>query len=320
MVGGKRALLVAAVAAAMALAIAAPAFAGGYLDWNAVSSLNPAGASPHGAYATATVKCQVCHAIHYANATGQVLLNSSVSGACNYCHLNTTTGYLQVYGSNPNFYNSVDVPTAHNGVVGGVMCTDCHQVHAAASAMTSNAALTSYMLKAVPTTDPAGKPLSGEETYTAMSKWCSNCHYTKAVNGAATSGAVTGVNQYLNTGFNGPSHIMTSTVASYVNTAAALTVQGSQVAWQSSAKCMFCHSAGTWKTYFGNPNNFNSYTQANSLYDFPHYTVGAANFLESSLASGSARSGATTQGADGVCLTCHAFRNSGSTIGVGMTF
>lgn len=325
----KRFMVVAAAAIAMLFAIAAPAFAGGYLNWNLVSNIPSPQSSPHSGYLDTTVKCQVCHAVHYAAAGGQVLLNTSVANACNYCHLTTGSGYSQVYNSNPLNYiglpGQADYATAHNFNNGaGVACTDCHQVHAAASAMTSNAAITTFMLKKISVVTSATSaqiPLSSDDTWSAMAKWCADCHYLKAINGNATSGAAMGIDQYTAYSLNGASHIMTATT-NYSNPAATSFV--GQVAWQSSGNCFFCHRAGTWSPDMNGPvNNFNSYKQNNPAvgdYNFPHYTVNAANFLESSLASGAAQSGATTQGADGVCLACHRFTNAGNTLGIGISF
>lgn len=306
----KKLVLVVAAAALMLAAFATPAFAGGYLVWTQLVGQGP---SPHVGYSASSTKCQVCHAVHYANAAGELLLNSTVAQACSYCHLTSGSGYTQVYGSNQANYFGTDLPSAHNaGIVNGVQCTDCHQVHAAAAAMTANAALTQSMLKLpyLGNADPvAGVPLSGESTYVAMSKWCADCHYNRGVNGMATS-TPSGVSQYYNQAYNGRSHTMTSADLVYGNAAASTTTQ---VAWAESKMCMNCHSAGTAGIVAGS-------LAKSGTYNFPHYTQNAAQFLEAAEASGVARTTATTGDADGVCLSCHRFKPAGATTGIGINF
>jgi hypothetical protein len=180
--------------------------------------------------------------------------------------------------------------------------------------MTANAALSVSLLRAIPNPDPlAGAPLSGDSTFTAMSKWCADCHYNRGINGQ-TTGSVTGFSQYYNTAFNGRSHIMTAAanMVSYGNAAA--TTPTAQVAWSGSAQCMECHAAGT-PVVEGFTNIAQSATN-----NFPHYTQSAVYFLEASEASGAVRSGASTNDADGVCLTCHRRVSGGTTVGIGLTY
>lgn len=312
MASTKKLLLVAVAAAVMLVAIAAPAFAGGYLAWTQVSALPGQGTSPHGGYTASTVKCQVCHAVHYANATGELLLNSTVASACNYCHVGGAGGYTQVYNGQPSNYQGTDYATAHNaGIVNGVTCTECHQVHAAQNVMTANAALTSKLLRLrTPVDVVAGAPQSGEPTYVAMSKWCADCHYNRGLNGQAV-GASSSVSYYYNQARNGRSHVMTAAGATYTNPAATTTTK---VAWSGSTVCMECHAAGT-PVVEGFTTNAQSAT-----YNFPHYTQNAANFLESAEASNRPRSGAATNDADGVCLTCHRNWTGAVTQGIGFTY
>ncbi|TLM97932.1 MAG: hypothetical protein FDZ75_03490 [Actinobacteria bacterium] len=254
----------------------------------------------------------MCHAVHYANAAGELLLNSTVAQACTYCHLTSGSGYTQVYGSNQANYLGTDLPSAHNaGIVNGVMCTDCHQVHAAANAMTANNALTQSMLK-VPagSADPsAGVPQSGESTYVAMSKWCADCHYNRGANGMATT-SPSGWSNYYNQAYNNRSHTMTTADLTYNNLAA---TTNTRVAWAESIYCMNCHSAGTAGIVAGS-------LAKTANYNFPHYTQNAAGFLEAAEASGVARSTAATYDADGVCLSCHRFKPAGATTGIGINF
>lgn len=301
-------MLVLAVAAVLALAFAVPAFAtvgdSGYISWTGVGS-------PHGGYTTTTQKCAVCHAVHNADATfgSELLLQGSVADACEYCHVGGAGGYTQVYGGNPNNYYGTDYDTAHNlwmdgPTTVGVRCTTCHQVHAAADAMTSNAYLTSKLLvgdKTFSGTNYAAlaqAPLSTDTSNTALTKWCGACHPAGLgtpyayYNGADWSA---GAPDYSGTPNITTSHVMTDDIASYTFP------DGStgQVAWAGSNECSSCHTSG-----YG--------TAA-----WPHFTPGAVRFLTAASGSGAAAAGATDSKDDGVCLRCH--RNgTGTTSGVGL--
>ena len=277
----------------MLLLAAAPAFAesgnSGYLDWSVVSTMpgNAGSTSPHGAYTTTTIKCGVCHAVHNASVTGEILLPAPVADACTYCHLNTASGYIQVYGGEPDNYSGTDFQNAHNvydvgGFTQGVTCVQCHSVHAAANKMTSNAALTQKLLIGdktytpfpTPNYDPlAQEPLSTDDTSTALTKWCAGCHFTLGVGYG-----------YYETSYDSYTHIMTTATASYSNPSASYT---GRVAWQNSTYCSSCHAneygvAGRW----------------------PHYTNGM-RFLESGANASAASTGAVLTSEDGVCLRCH---------------
>lgn len=304
-----------ALALILVVAFAVPAFGAGYLSWTAVSGLpgNAGSTSPHGGYGLATVKCQVCHAVHQAG-PGQLLLNTTVDQACIYCHVNTLSAYTQVYNSNPSNYSGADYPNAHNSVIVngtqvGVTCEACHQVHAAATMMTNNAYLTTMLLKGPkayspfpqPNADPdLGVPLSTDDSVTALTKWCMCCHINAQTGaGEKFQGYTFWTNQYA-TGQGLPgmttSHVATLAHSSYANMTATTTTR---VAWQSSANCSDCHSSG-----FNTPN-------------WPHYTSGV-RFLESAPTSGVARSAAATVVIDGICLQCHVA--PGNAGGVGVTF
>jgi len=98
----KRTLIVIALAMALMLVFAAPAFAKyagysnttQYVPWAEAYSLasqNPDAAlmdaGPHAGYATTTIKCAVCHSVHRG---GNTLLNEG--SACAYCHTNAYYG------------------------------------------------------------------------------------------------------------------------------------------------------------------------------------------------------------------------------------
>ena len=114
----KKSLLVLALAVALVFAFAGSAFAvgpfltqsvmngsdyPGYVSWTWVSNNTTGnGASPHGAYATTTNKCQVCHSVHRADPDGIALtaINGDLTTAdkidnygeaCTFCHRSSST-------------------------------------------------------------------------------------------------------------------------------------------------------------------------------------------------------------------------------------
>ena len=297
-VPARAAALIIMLAIPIVLLSATPAFAAydsiRYPDWSVVSTLpgNIGETSPHGSYATTTVKCAVCHAVHNAASTSaygspELLLQSPVADACTYCHMNTASGYTQVYDGDYTKYSGTDYEEAHNdydvgSVPQGVTCVVCHQVHAADNQMTSNAFLTQKLLVGdktytpfpQPNYDPvAQEPLSTDDKPTALTKWCAGCHFTLGVD-----------HGYYNTSYDGDTHIMTTATASYANPAGNYT---GQVAWQNSTYCMSCHSnqygvSGRW----------------------PHYTNGV-RFLDTADHASATATGAAVAKEDGVCLRCH---------------
>ncbi len=283
--------LVVIAAACMVVAFATPAFAvwgdGGYMDWATVAGLPGQGTSPHGGYSTTTAKCGVCHAVHSASAAGDMLLPSPVNDACTYCHVDTLSSYTQVYNSDPNNYNVADLPNAHNsyqvlGVEQGVLCSQCHQVHAADSQMTSNAYLTTKLLRGgktytagTPNYDVvAREPKSTDTSNTALTKWCTSCH-------PASLGGYT----YYGGGYNGQSHVMTTATANFQAANPSSTYAG-RVAWINSNQCSSCHASG-----FG--------TAA-----WPHFTSGNRFLVVADGATGTVNPATNTE-ADGVCIRCH---------------
>ena len=280
----------------MTIAFAVPAFGAAgtvsYTRWSDVSGLPGQGTSPHGGYATSTVKCSVCHAVHAASSTTssgvdpQMLLASSVADACNYCHVGGAGGYVMVYNGDPNNYSGADLPNAHNayqvlGVQRGVTCSNCHQVHAADLAMTSNAYLTTKLLRggktfiAFPSPNydwVAREPRSTDDSNTALTKWCGACHPASVAGGP-----------YYADGYDQQSHIMTTATVTYSNPGASYS---GQVAFKNSTYCSSCHSSG--------------YTTP----AWPHYTTGV-RFLEAADGATATATGAVRSSQDGVCLRCH---------------
>lgn len=296
----RKSWLVVLVVAVVALAFAVPAFAtiggAGYLNWSTLGGAN--GTSPHGGYSTTTQKCVVCHAVHNASASGEVLLGDTVANACVYCHVNGASAYTQVYNSAPANYSGTDYNNAHNswnvGAVDyGVTCTQCHQVHAADNAMTNNAYLTQRLLSGpkvwVATEyDPSiGRaPLSTDSSNTALTIWCTKCHGT----------SLGGTYGYYGAGYDGQTHVMTTATANYAGAGASGTYAG-RVAWADSNYCSSCHASGFQTAAW------------------PHYTSGQ-RFLVTAANSAAASVGATDTHQDGICLRCHR-DNAGNGIGLG---
>jgi hypothetical protein len=119
--------------------------------------------SPHGNYTTTTVKCVVCHAVHYAapggapvgsGQTADTLLRMKASDACVYCH--ATTG--QAVNGTP-VYDGMGTAILAPGATGGatntghVTGTDCSYCHTnvhGANADHTVASLDGYLLKMMP--------------------------------------------------------------------------------------------------------------------------------------------------------------------------
>lgn len=299
----KRALLGLLVATCIALVFALPVFAtvgdAGYMTWSSFGGTN--GTSPHGGYSNTTQKCVVCHAVHEAATTGQILLPDTVAEACNYCHVDTLSSYTQVYNSQPLNYSNgpTDLNNAHNSIIvaaveTGVKCTSCHQVHAAQNVMTSNAYLTQKLLKVssnvAASYDPdlPSIPQAGDTSATALTKWCTTCH-------AVALGAK-GSPDYYTQGFNGQTHVMTNTIAAYGN--AFSSVPATQVAWAASDQCSSCHASGYQTSAW------------------PHFTTGV-RFLTAADSAAAVAGAATDSEQDGICLRCH---KSGTGLGVNMGF
>jgi hypothetical protein len=132
-----------------------------------------AGNSPHGNYTTTTVKCVVCHAVHYAapgggpvgssGAKADTLLRVKASEACAYCH--ATAG--EAVNGRP-VYNGVGATTIiadtgtpqdnNTGHYSGSNCNVCHTNVHGAGADTSVASLNGYLLNKFTTTGVNGDP------------------------------------------------------------------------------------------------------------------------------------------------------------------
>ena len=190
----KKTLLVAALAAMLLFAVCGSAFAAGinhsgqtglgaagaadvnpeavsgagiYLAWTTGLGSNATdGNSPHGNYTTTTVKCVVCHAVHYAaplaaagtvgdvtvasgNQQADTLLRMKAEAACIFCH--ATAG--QAVNGRP-VYDGIGAALVNNtggafntGHFTGPNCTECHTNVHGAGADDSVRSLQGFLLK-----------------------------------------------------------------------------------------------------------------------------------------------------------------------------
>lgn len=221
----KRLFFVALMVAVFTLAMVGSAFAAqgnsGYTTWSEASTATGAGTSPHANYATTTKNCGVCHAVHHANAAGQLLLNDTVANACNYCHVGGGGGYTQVYYSQTSNY------TPDTGIVGIenhsslAGCTTCHAVHGANTAWHGEFILKLGTYAGAGQLNPSTQATS---TPMGITAWCTGCH------------------GYYNAGHGGTTHIMTTATANFAGPGNTLPAN-STVAWGNSTTCMGCHDA-----------------------------------------------------------------------------
>lgn len=321
--------IVLALAIVLLFAFAATAYAttaSGYVAWSSAAP-NNAPATPHKGYASNTNKCAVCHAVHKASDTGQVLLRSTVADACTYCHIDTATGTgivpFFIYNGNVAAY-SADTTYAPfgGGVAHNTGCSNCHSVH---GAYTLDGSRSAKILKDWDYA-PWGRPnstfvlakwgsaaaiSSDANQNSQVTAWCSGCHpyFVEAYESTITYYSGFGVggtaSRTGSTLTSIKSHIMTDLAGGYTNGVANI-ASGTDVAWAPSVYCRSCHDAGSTDAVSG--------VIAAS---FPHYTGQYYRFLtvgESMATSGSTN---TTGTVDGMCLKCH---RTGTGTGIGQTF
>lgn len=222
----RKGIFVALMVVVFTLSIAGSAFAvwgnSGYTDWKteASPSANPAFSSPHQGYTTTTRNCGVCHAVHNAASTGQVLLGDTVGNACNYCHVSLTGAYTQVYNSITGNFQT-DFITNHSN-----SCTQCHAVHGANTVWAGQGS--NWILRWDTTSSWVGTGKGGDPSaetsgsQMGVSKWCAGCH------------------PYFFTSHNSKSHVMTAATAAF--NAPGANYAG-RVANVDSTYCMSCHNA-----------------------------------------------------------------------------
>ncbi|MDO8953224.1 MAG: hypothetical protein Q7V63_00035 [Gammaproteobacteria bacterium] len=292
----KKIMFVMVASALIALAMAGTAYANVTSTWASWVDAgdNALTGTPHYGYLTTTTKCAVCHAVHKAGATNEVLLQSSVSDACTYCHITTATGVKVIYTDligGTNFYSGTVGSSAHNtdggtGLnAGNVRCVNCHAVHGA-GAMTGNVA--SKILKSGGYQSTNGIAYSATGTKVEqVSLFCTKCHpYFMDDYAETVKGGLGNATDYR-------SHVMKASGANYTNAAASF--GGALVAYAPSTYCTDCHDAGATTGATGV-----------ILSSFPHYTPGAERFLRKALHSTDAETDAADANFDGVCLKCHA--------------
>ena len=188
----KKTLLASALAAVLVFAFAGSAFAAGinhsgqtslgatsaadamgiYIPWSTASTLGTnasSGTSPHGNYTTTTVKCAVCHSVHYAapgkapvgsGQSADTLLRMRAADACAYCH---ATAGVAVNGT--PVYNGLGAAIMGVGTTGGNFdtghftgpnCSECHTSVHGANQDGSVASLNGFLLKKMTATDVQG--------------------------------------------------------------------------------------------------------------------------------------------------------------------
>lgn len=128
-----------------------------YFDWSVGYDAQANDNSPHGNYATTTVKCVVCHAVHYAAPGGapvgsgqaaDTLLRMKASDACGFCHASTGTSV-----NGRPVYDGLYVAgmpsggSQNTGHATSTACTECHTGPHGAGADESVASLAGYLLK-----------------------------------------------------------------------------------------------------------------------------------------------------------------------------
>ena len=134
-----------------------------YFDWSSTATGNAGSNSPHGNFTTTTVKCVVCHSVHYAapggapvgsGQTADTLLRMRADQACIYCH---ATAGIAVNGT--PVYNGLGTALTLPGATGGstntghmigTNCNECHSSVHGANADHSVASLDGYLLKTIP--------------------------------------------------------------------------------------------------------------------------------------------------------------------------
>jgi len=349
----KRILLVAVLAIALVLTFAATASARPnpniYIEWDDTTVNGAAG--PHAGYVTASEKCNVCHAVHYAatadfdstteptNASYQgtwstvgvaeteMLLRSSVADSCNYCHIDTAVGGVQIWGGDSDNYAAGDPSGAFSH--SHASCVDCHAVHGANTFKGGNEAkilrvradrpIQAQVLASTSPVEDDIVPLFADvpaavasgDKYLQQVAFCTQCHKEYTDSSETT---ITGAYYYSAGTQEYKGHPMVSTIDAF--SAQGDTTPLTQVAWINSQTCRQCHDAGGVDQ---TGISFNS---------FPHYTRGYFRFQTSLANAGATDANASTNAGDatnhtdyatdGNCLKCHV--NAAADAGVGINY
>ena len=254
-----------------------------YMDWSTGLGANSADNSPHGNYTTTTVKCAVCHAVHYAAAggapvaggaqTADTLLRMKAGDACSFCHAKTGTAVngTPVYdGLAPT--DTTSGGSQNSGHAVGTNCSECHSSVHGTGADESVASLSGYLLKmqrtgmkaAIDTLDTAavaqgfaaGAAVGGTAAdYAAINTpamrekavgiFCAECH-----NGAyatVAAGAKTNVSTGATAAFTGHRIAAVPTtdwnVTTKVSSGSFTGTAANPVAYAPATDCKSCHDA-----------------------------------------------------------------------------
>lgn len=356
----KMTLLVVTTVAFLMVATTAFAIGPAYIPWNA-GGANAGTNGPHQNYRLTTEKCAVCHSVHAAAVAGapagefgpnavtsaqtQLLLRGSVADACTYCHIDTNTSGLQIYGGISSQYTASDV-YGHNGST-SAECADCHAVHGADTfkgqvsgkilkANLNGVANTSgnVQTEAAATLNAVVAPATVFNVTGAANQelqvtaFCTRCHKTFSDQSETTvtaSGYFSNYNAVVSFGAKSyKNHPMKAFESNFETTTSGANYNG-QVAWANSNTCRDCHAAGLTNQATSSGGGGGIVVSS-----FPHYTPARANFLTSGWgindlnATPVAPGGNTVlDGAeDGVCLRCHTNGSAlgNATQGVGVTF
>ncbi len=368
----KKTLFVTILATVFVLAFASSAFAGKssvmvrsgdttvtapiatYNDWSGTSTTtafanfpgNAGSTSPHGGYATATVKCAVCHAAHVAAPSGDTLLRMKASDSCVYCHVATGSSVpgAVVYGGDA----AIATASGDDHHTIGSNCSICHASVHGSNAIKNIPSLTGVLLKSDSNNTAVDLPAMANlldtsgalatrlttvnDTATrraAIGIWCGTCHnnayfVTKASQNAAFQWS-SGTGWTLRTGSAARTGHRVEAVANddwnVGNSVSSSTKVTGRVAWAPATDCWSCHDAK------------NGLTGASEAPGFPHYSPGAGRFLTAAgdVTGPKTNVGAVTYAAgggdgghlryytlkDGVCLKCH---KGSATTGVGYNY
>lgn len=327
---------------------------GTYNNWSGYLenvTQNAPATSPHGNYATTTVKCAVCHSVHAAAPSGDTLLRVTAAEACAYCHVETALTGKVIYGGDI----AIATGSGQDHHTIGSNCDECHTgVHGVGS-ISNVDAFVGLLLKefdstnaygtrtlnpatnvaALPATVSAGwtvaqltdSVVAAGERQGAIGMFCVGCHSGSYQNVTPSGAGNFYYGNYAGDGFMAATwqpgktghRVMATANANWNvgNSVSTSTKVTGQVAFANADVCIDCHDAD---------NGFGAY-------GFPHFTPGAARFLNTASYAGSLDetragvsvsadpatvlepnwAGGTTGDAavakfslrDGVCLKCH---------------